>query len=128
MMNSIYLVMNYWPKEDYWLCTELCKRHIAYRLIGINSKVRMLRYAKTGGWKLLRFVRAIKIALRTKKDEIVVVMDDTPTSVFISCTLSVIGKKNKVICLNMMDSLAPNFAKKVLYQAAFKRMYASVNN
>lgn len=48
-MNSIYLVMNYWPKEDYWLCTELCKRHIAYRLIGINNKVRMLRYAKTGG-------------------------------------------------------------------------------
>lgn len=49
MKNSIYLVMNYWPKEDYWLCSEFVKRNIAYRLIGINNKVRMLRYVKMGG-------------------------------------------------------------------------------
>lgn len=49
MKNSIYLVMNYWPKEDYWLCSEFYKRHITYRLIGIDSKVRKLRYAKMGG-------------------------------------------------------------------------------
>lgn len=130
MKNSIYLAMNYWPKEDYWLCTEFGKRHITYRLIGINGKVRMLRYAKMGEaiWKILRFIHAIKIAVRTKKDEIVVVMDDTPSSVFISCTLSLLGKKNNVICLNMMDSLNPNIAKKVLYRAAFRRMYASANN
>lgn len=130
MKNSIYLAMNYWPKEDYWLCTEFGKRHITYRLIGINGKVRMLRYAKMGEaiWKILRFIHAIKIAVRTKKDEIVVVMDDTPSSVFISCTLSLLGKKNNVICLNMMDSLNPNIAKKVLYRAAFKKMYASTNN
>ena len=80
MKNSIYLAMNYWPKEDYWLCTEFGKRHITYRLMGINGKVRMLRYAKMGEaiWKILRFIHAIKIAVRTKKDEIVVVMDDTP--------------------------------------------------
>lgn len=51
MKNSIYLVMNYWPKEDYWLCSEFYKRHITYRLIGIDSKVRKLRYAKWG-WNL----------------------------------------------------------------------------
>ena len=64
MKNSIYLVMNYWPKEDYWLCSEFYKRHITYRLIGIDSKVRKLRYAKMGGgiWKLLRFAHAIKVA------------------------------------------------------------------
>ena len=44
--------MNYWPKEDYWLCSEFYKRHITYRLIGIDSKVRKLRYAKMGGWNL----------------------------------------------------------------------------
>ena len=130
MKNSIYLVMNYWPKEDYWLCSEFYKRHITYRLIGIDSKVRKLRYAKMGGgiWKILRFAHAIKVAVNTKKDEIVVVMDDTPTSVFISCTLSFLGRKNNVICLNMMDSLHPNLAKKMLYRAAFRRMYASANN
>lgn len=69
MKNSIYLAMNYWPKEDYWLCTEFGKRHITYRLMGINGKVRMLRYAKMGEaiWKILRFIHAIKIAVRTKK-------------------------------------------------------------
>lgn len=85
---------------------------------------------KMGGviWKILRFVHAIKIAVRTKKDEIVVVMDDTLSSVFISCTLPLLGKKNNVVCLNMMDSLHSNFAKKLLYKTAFKRMYASANN
>lgn len=89
-----------------------------------------VKICKIGGviWKILRFVHAIKIAVKTKKDEIVVVMDDTPTSVFISCTLPLLMKKNSVVCLNMMDSLNPNIAKKVLYRMAFKRMYASANN
>ena len=68
MKNSIYLVMNYWPKEDYWLCSEFYKRHITYRLIGIDSKVRKLRYAKMGGgiWKILRFAHAIKVAVNSR--------------------------------------------------------------
>lgn len=69
MKNSIYLVMNYWPKEDYWLCSEFYKRHITYRLNGINSKIWKLRYAKMCKviFKLFRLIHAIKIAIIQKR-------------------------------------------------------------
>lgn len=130
MKNRIYLAMNYRPTEEYWLCSEFKRRHVSYDLDGINNNLRKLRYVRFGGiiWKLIRFVRAIIIALKAKRDQIIVVQDDTASSIFIACILFILFKKNKVICLNMMDSLHSNLIKRILYKYAFRRMYASTNN
>ena len=131
MKTRIYLAMNYWPNDEYWLCSEFKENGIDFRLIGINNKLRKLRYLRLFGntiWNLTKIIRAVKIALGTKKDEIVIVQDDTASSVFIAMLLRIFFKSNYTICLNMMDNLKSNFLKKNLYKYAFKHMYASTNN
>ena len=131
MKTRIYLAMNYWPNDEYWLCSEFKEKGIDFRLIGINNKLRKLRYVRLFGnsiWNLTKFIRAVKIALWTKKDEIVIVQDDTASSVFIALFLRIFFKSNYTICLNMMDNLKSNFLKRNLYKYAFKHMYASTNN
>lgn len=131
MKTSVYLVMNYWPSDEYWLCSEIKKRGIDFRLIGINNKLRKLRYTKIIGniiWNLIKMIRAIKISIGVKKNEIIIVQDDTASSVFIGCFLRLFFKSNYTICLNMMDNLKSNFFKRSLYKYSFKYIYASTNN
>lgn len=131
MKQNVYLVMNYWPSHNYWLCSEMKDRGIKYRLIGIDNDIRKLRYAYLFGgiiWKLLRFLRAAKIAIGVKGNEVIIVQDDTASSVFIACFLRLLSKPNNIISLNMMDSLKSNFIKQGLYKCAFKNMFASTNN
>lgn len=128
--QSLFVSMNYWPSDDYWLIQELKKRDISFRLKGINNKLRNLRYGKHGNawWNLIRLVRAFFVAIQLRKKEVVVCLDDTASSMFIASFVRLFGKRNIIVCLNMMDTLSGSNSKRRLYQFAFKRLFASVNN
>lgn len=128
--QSLFVSMNYWPKEDYWLLQELSRRNVNFRLKGINTKLRNMRFWKYGNawWNLIRLVGAFFIALQLRKNEVVFCLDNTASSMFIASFVRIFCKKNTIVCINMMDKLTGSNNKRRLYQFAFKQLYASVNN
>lgn len=132
-MGQVYLVMNFCGDraENHFLTKALKRRNNTVRINGIPNKLRPIIHYKSIGrviWNFLKIARSLLVAIKLKKNEVCLVLDDTASGVFISIFGQLFRKSNSIILLNMIDNLSGSKIKGVLYDIAFRKMYCSVNS
>lgn len=130
MINKIYLVMNF-KKKSHYLIRAIKQRNVQLRVNGIPHRLRSIVHYPHFGiilWNLYKVIRSLYISLIIRRNETILVLDDTASAVFISIFVQALNKSNHVILLNMIDNLSGSRFKATLYKLAFKRLLCSVNN
>jgi len=131
-IQKIILLLNYLPDENTWF-NKVFSKYGKVSIYGISDLPKKLRYNRFLSLInfIAKFILACKGISKTKKNDILIIWDNTFTGVISGILAYIFNKKFTIILINMIDHGGSKIflsIKKKLYKIAFKKIIATVNS
>jgi glycosyltransferase involved in cell wall biosynthesis len=131
-MKKVVLLLNYPPANESWY-NGFFDNIGETRIYGISNLSMKLRYSKVFSFVnfAAKFFLAFKGILKTKPNDILIILDNTFTGTMCGLISSCLNLKRNILLVNMIDHEGKGSffgIKKLVYKTAFRKIYATANS